>query len=267
MNSLTDIIKTFTEKISLDKILSAAFVLAVFVLLSRVLARVVERILRKTKLSEGMKRFSTTIVRYICYFISLLIFCDILGVPITSLLAVFSLLGLAVSLSVQSVLSNLMNGLCILMMKPFDIGDYIETDISGTVKNIGLFYTEILTPDNKKVFIPNEKIMANRLINYNDEGTRRIDFLFNAGYEYDTEIVKSVLYSAVNELDCILKTPEPVIGISEYGDSAVLYSVWVWVKSSDYFTAKFKVMDSVAEQYKKNGIKMAYNRLEVDIIK
>lgn len=267
MNSLNDIIKTFTDKISFEKIISAVVVLVIFILLSRVVAKVVERVLIKTKLSEGMKHFAATIVRYLCYFLSLLIFCDVLGVPITSLLAAFSLLGLAVSLSVQSVLSNLMSGVCILMMKPFDIGDYIETDIAGTVKNIGLFYTEILTPDNKKVFIPNEKIMANKLINYNDEGTRRIDFRFNAGYEYDTETVKATLREAIDAVEGVLAIPEPVVGISEYGDSAVIYSVWIWVKSSDYFTVKFKVMDSVAEKYKKNGIQMAYNRLEVDIIK
>lgn len=193
--------------------------------------------------------------------------CDYIGIPITSLLAVFSLLGLAISLSVQSLLSNLMSGLTVLMLRPFDIGDFIETDIAGTVKNIGLFYTEIITPDNKKVFIPNEKVMASKLINYNAEGMRRIDLEFNAGYQYDPQQVKDALCDAVESVDVIYKSPEPVIGISNYGDSAVIYSVWVWTNSSDYFKAKFELMDAVNEQYKKHGITMAYNRLQVEVMK
>lgn len=267
MNEIRDFLSSTFEKISLEKLITSVVLLVVLIVLSRVISSVAGRMVRKARVTEGLKRFIVSIVKYIMYFISILIFCDSLGLPITSLLAVFSLLGLAVSLSVQNLLSNLISGFCVLMMRPFDIGDFIETDIAGTVRNVGLFYTEILTPDNKKVFIPNEKIMANRLINYNDEGTRRLDFTFNAGYEYDTELVKETLKKAVASSDHILKTPEPVIGIAEYGESAVIYSVWVWVNSADYFTAKFEIMDKVGVLYKENGIKMAYNRLEVDIIK
>lgn len=267
LGTIKETLKGIAGAISLEKIIWAVVILIALVVVSKIIATIIGRVVFKTKITEGLKRFIVNIIRYVLYFISILVVCDYVGLPITSLLAVFSLLGLAISLSVQSLLSNLMNGLTVLMLKPFDIGDFIETDIAGSVKNIGLFYTEILTPDNKKVFIPNEKIMANKLINYNAEGTRRIDLEFNAGYQYDPQLVKAALREAAESVDEICKTPEPMIGISDYGESAVIYSVWVWVNSADYFKTKFRLMDAVGEQYKKHGITMAYNRLQVEVMK
>lgn len=261
--------KTISEiasKISVENILFSLILLVVLIILSRIAAAVIKRILSKTKIGESILGFMVQIIKFVLYFISVLIVCDSLGIPVTSLVALFSLFGLAISLSVQSLLGNLMSGLSILMLKPFDVGDFIETDISGTVKSIGLFYTEIVTVDCKKVYIPNEKIMANRLTNYNSEGIRRIDAVFNAGYEYDTESVKKALRVAVESIPTVLKTPEPVIGISEYGDSAIIYSVWIWSAAEDYITTKFALMDAVSKSYKENGITMAYNRLEVEMV-
>lgn len=262
-----DAVKGILDKISFEKIIWAVAIFVVLIVISRVISSLIGRVIIKTKITEGLKRFIVNIIRYVLYFVSILIACDYIGIPITSLLAVFSLLGLAISLSVQSLLSNLMSGVTVLMLRPFDIGDFIETEVAGTVKNIGLFYTEVLTPDNKKVFIPNDKLMANKLINYNAEGTRRLELEFNAGYEFEPERVKSALRDAVASIDNILKDPEPVIGINRYGDSAVIYTVWVWVKSTDYFEVKFRMMDAVDKEYKKNDIKMAYNVLQVEMRK
>lgn len=267
MNTFKEMLNSILKIISVEKILWAVVILVILIVISRILSAVVGRVILKTKITEGLKRFIVNIIRYALYFVSILIACDYVGLPITSLLAVFSLLGLAISLSVQSLLSNLMSGLTVLMLKPFDIGDFIETDIAGKVKNIGLFYTEILTPDNKKVFIPNEKIMADKLINYNAEGLRRIDVEFNARYDYDPETVKNALKAAVESVDMLHKTPEPMIGVNKYGDSGIIYGVWVWTDAVNYFEARFALMDAVNEQYKKHGIQMAYNRLEVEMIK
>lgn len=266
MNEFMNSIKTAISGISPAKVIGWVLLLVVLIVLSKVVTAIVGRLMKKTRLTEALKRFVCTVVKVVLYFISILIVCDAIGIPITSLLAVFSLLGLAVSLSVQNLLSNLVSGFSVIMLKPFDIGDYIETDIAGTVKSVGLFYTEILTADNKTVYIPNDKIVADKLVNYNNEGVRRIDLEFNAGYEYDTELVKAALGEAVDSVATIMKTPEPVIGISEYGDSAIKYSVWVWTKSEDYFATKFELMDAVWASYKKNNVKMAYNRLEVEMI-
>lgn len=266
MADFVNSIKLALADVSAARIVGWIALFVVLIVLSRVLSAVVGRVMRKTSKTQALADFVCKIVKFVLYFVSVLILCDTIGIPITSLLAVFSLLGLAVSLSVQSLLSNLVSGFSVLMLKPFDIGDYIETDIAGTVRSVGLFYTEILTVDNKTVYIPNEKIMGNRLINYNSEGVRRIDLEFNAGYEYDIELVKATIAEAIESVDTILKTPEPIVGVSEYGDSAVKYSVWVWTKSEDYFKSKFGLMDAVWESYRNNGVKMAYNRLEVEMI-
>lgn len=266
MNEILKNVQTILSKISLQEIIGSIFLLVLLLIISKCLARIIGKMLRKTKLAESFCKFIATIVRIILYFISLLIVCDSLGIPVTSLLAVFSLFGLAISLSVQSLLANLMSGLSLHTLKPFEVGDYIETDIAGTVKNIGLFYTELSTPDNKKVFIPNEKIMADKLVNYTGEATRRIDLVFNAGYQYDVELVKETLREAVMSIETVHKEPEPVIGVSEYGESAINYSVWAWTDVAAFMPTKFAIMDAVWEKYKKNGIKMAYNRLEVEMV-
>ena len=266
MNDIFGKFNAVVSQLSIGKIIGTLMLFIILILISKFLARLIGRMLAKTKLGSSFAGFITTILKYVMYFVSVLIICDSLGLPVTSLLAVFSLFGLAISLSVQSLLSNLMSGLSLHTLKPFEVGDYIETDIAGTVKGIGLFYTELVTPDNKKVFIPNEKIMADKLINYNGETVRRIDFMFNAGYEYDTETVKTVLREAVKSVDGVHNDPEPVIGIAEYGSSAINYSVLLWTDAAEYSAVKFAVMDAVGAAYKKNGIKMAYNRLEVEMV-
>ena len=266
MNNFFEKVSTMLSKLSLVKIAGTLVLFVLLIIISQYVVKLAKKMLLKTKIGASFAGFIATILKYVLYFVSVLIVCDSIGLPVTSLLAVFSLFGLAVSLSVQSLLGNLMSGLSLHTLKPFKVGDYIETDIAGTVKNIGLFYTELTTPDNKKVFIPNEKIMADRLINYTAESVRRVDLIFNAGYEYDTELVKSVLNETVLGIDAVYKNPEPVIGIAEYGDSAIKYSVYVWTDAAEYIRTKFAVMDAVGVAYKKNGIKMAYNRLEVEMV-
>lgn len=266
MNEIFDKIWSVIGDISLSNIVGSLMLLIILIVISKCLARIIKRLLKKTKLSESFIGFITTIVKFILYFASILIVCDSLGLPVTSLLAVFSLFGLAISLSVQSLLGNLMSGLSLHTLKPFEVGDYIETDIAGTVKNIGLFYTELTTPDNKKVFIPNEKIMADKLVNYTGETTRRIDIVVNAGYSYDTESVKEVLRKAIASVEGVLDVPEPTVGISEYAESGINYSIWVWTDVSNYIKTKFALMDAIGKAYKENGIKMAYNHVEVELV-
>lgn len=253
-------------KLSFSKILISVVLLVVLIMLSKLIGMAVYHAVKKSRLTEGLKKFIAKIARFICYFISLMIFADSIGIPITSLVAVFSLLGLAISLSIQNLLSNIMSGVSLLMLKPFDIGDFIETDVAGTVKNIGLFYTEIVTPDNKCVFIPNEKLIGDKLTNCHSEDLRRIDVSFNAGYDFEPEQVKTALRDAIDSVDMLVKSPEPIIGIAEYGDSAIIYDVRVWTKTTDFFPAKYALMDAVHKSYKKHGIAMAYNRLEVNVL-
>ncbi len=254
------------SSLSLSKIVMSLAVLIIFIALGKIISMVIGKALKRSRMSVSMQKFITRIVRFLMYFLALMIFADSIGIPITSIVAVFGLFGLAISLSIQNLLGNIMSGVSLVMLRPFEVGDYIETDITGTVKSIGLFYTEITTVDNKRVFIPNEKIVESRLTNYTSETRRRIDVRLNAAYGCDTAAVKSAIAEAIESVPELLKEPEPLIGVSEFGESTVYYDVFVWANTADYIKAKYAFMEAVPVYYKKYGIEMAYNRLEVELL-
>ena len=254
------------SSLSLSKIVMSLAVLIIFIALGKIISMVIGKALKRSRMSVSMQKFITRIVRFLMYFLALMIFADSIGIPITSIVAVFGLFGLAISLSIQNLLGNIMSGVSLVMLRPFEVGDYIETDITGTVKSIGLFYTEITTVDNKRVFIPNEKIVESRLTNYTSETRRRIDVRLNAAYGCDIPAVKSAITEAIESVPELLKEPEPLIGVSEFGESAVYYDVFVWANTADYIKAKYAFMEAVPVYYKKYGIEMAYNRLEVELL-
>lgn len=254
------------SSLSLTRIIVSVVMLVLLIVVAKVLSAVIGKALKRSRMAESMQKFITRIVRFVMYFLALMVFADSIGIPITSIVAVFGLFGLAISLSIQNLLGNIMSGVSLVMLRPFEVGDYIETDIAGTVKSIGLFYTEITTIDNKRVFIPNEKIVESRLTNYTSETRRRIDVRVNAAYGCDVQRVKQALAEAVESVPELLADPEPIIGVAEYGESAVYYDVLVWSSTGDFIKAKYKLLEAVPEFYKKYDIQMAYNRLEVDII-
>lgn len=254
------------EELSFMGILISVGLLIVLILLSKILSKIFGKAIRKSKMSESLKRFLERMVKFVLYFLSLMIFADSIGIPITSLVAVFSLFGLAISLSIQSLLSNVMSGVSLLMLKPFAVGDYIETDIAGTVHSIGLFYTEITTVDNKRVYIPNELIVKSKLTNYTYETIRRIDVQVNAAYHCEIDDVKDAINEAIDDVPGLLKDPEPIVGVAQYGNSSIIYDVRVWTSTDTYLKSKYELMEAISKSYKKHGIEMAYDRLEVNIL-
>lgn len=254
------------SSLSLTKILMSFVILVILIVIGRILSSLIGKALKKSRMSLSMQKFITKVIRFVMYFIALMIFADSIGIPITSIVAVFGLFGLAISLSIQNLLGNIMSGVSLVMLRPFEVGDYIETDIPGTVRSIGLFYTEVTTIDNKRVFIPNEKIVESRLTNYTSESRRRIDVRLNAAYGCDVKKVKQAIAEAVDSVPELLKDPEPIIGVAEYGDSAVYYDVLVWASTDDFIKAKYALLEAVPEFYKKHGVMMAFNRLEVELI-
>ena len=188
-NSIASAIGIDLSSLSLTKVIVSVAMLVMFIVLAKVLSAIIGKALKKSRMAVSMQKFVTRIIRFVMYFMALMIFADSIGIPITSIVAVFGLFGLAISLSIQNLLGNIMSGVSLVMLRPFEVGDYIETDIPGTVKSIGLFYTEITTIDNKRVFIPNEKIVESRLTNYTSETRRRIDVRLNAAYGCDVKTV------------------------------------------------------------------------------
>ncbi len=161
-----------------------------------------------------------------------------LNVPVTSIIALLSVAGLAVSLALQNTLSNLASGIVIMVSKPFVVGDYVEIDnVGGTVSTVGLVYSMLVTVENKEIYIPNSQLSSATIINYTHLGHRRMELLFSASYDAPTETVKTALREVVEQFPQILSDPAPAIWLNAYKDSCIEYVVRVWTTTEDYWNA------------------------------
>lgn len=192
----------------------------------------------------------------------------ILGVPMTSMVAVISSCGLAIGLALQGSLSNIAGGFILTVFKPFVVGDYIKSgEFEGTVKSINIFYTKIITPDNKIIIIPNSKVSDSALIDYNAFPTRRVDIDITASYSEDSEVVKKALIDAAYENEKIERSPEPVAMIKSFDDSAVAYQLRIWCKTEDYWDVKFDITEKIKKIFDNRNISIPFPQMDVHITK
>ena len=192
----------------------------------------------------------------------------ILGVPMTSMVAVISSCGLAIGLALQGSLSNIAGGFILTVFKPFVVGDYIKSgEYEGTVKAINIFYTKIITPDNKIIVIPNSKVSDSALIDYNAFPTRRVDINISAAYSEDSDVVKKALIDVANENEKIEISPAPVAVITSFDDSAVAYQLRVWTRTEDYWDVKFAVTERIKKVFDERNIQIPFPQMDVHISK
>ena len=190
----------------------------------------------------------------------------ILGVPMTSMVAVLGSCGLAIGLALQGSLSNIAGGFILTLFKPFVVGDFIKTgEFEGTVKSINIFYTKIITPDNKIIVIPNSKVSDSALIDYNAFPTRRVEISITAAYEEDTDKVKQALLDIAKSNKMVSADPEPVAIISSFNDSAVSYQLRVWCKTEDYWDVKFNLTEKAKKTFEERNIQIPYPQMDVHI--
>ena len=261
------------EKLGLNKalnwehILAAVIALIVCVIAIKIIMRILRRIVERSKISGSLGNFLLKLAKIALDFVAILIVAGSLGFDVTALLAVFSLLGLALSLSVQSSLTNLMSGIVILLTKPFEAGDFVETDgVSGTVKNIGLFYTELTTLDNKTIFAPNSDLSASKIINYTREPNRRVDLKFGASYDCPVQTVMEALRGMVCEIPGVLEEPAPAVLVENYGSSSIEYTVRAWCRHEDYWDVYYAINEAVPAAFEKAGVKMTYEHVNVHMV-
>ena len=191
-----------------------------------------------------------------------------LGVPMTSMVAVVTSCGLAIGLALQGSLSNIAGGFILTVFKPFVVGDFIKSgEFEGTVKAINIFYTKIITPDNKIIVIPNSKVSDSALIDYNAFDTRRVDIDISAAYSENSDNVKKALIDVANENELIHKTPEPVAVITSFDDSAVAYQLRVWTKTENYWDVKFAVTERIKKVFDERNIQIPFPQMDVHITK
>ena len=250
-----------------DNLLSAAIALVVCIIAIMIIMRILRKLFSRSKMEPSLASFLLKVIKIALEFAAILVVAGSLGFDVTALLAVFSLLGLAISLSVQNLLGNLVSGVVLLMNKPIRDGDYIQAGgAEGVVKNIGLFYTELNTLDNKVVNVPNSELSAGQIVNFTREPNRRVDLVVGASYDCDTEEVKKALYEAIARTDKVLADPAPQVLVEEFGASVIKYTVRAWCKHEDYWDVHYGINDNVLGAFRDAGVKMSYEHVNVHMV-
>lgn len=232
-----------------------------------IILKILKKVLDKSKLDKGIASFALGLVKVILYFVVVLIIADMLSVPVSSLLATFSIVGVAASLAIQDALGNLASGAMILATKPFKVGDYVDcVATNGTVKQISFSHTVFATPDNKIIRVPNSQILSSVITNFSETTTRRVDWNFRIANRNDEEKVKMLINSVVNQNELILKEPEVFLRPTKFDDAGVELTLRVWVNSGDYWTVYHDVLEEVNHLLAQQGIAIPSNRLDVRVV-
>ena len=252
-----------------EDLLQAALVLMVCLVVIKLVMVFFDRNIGRLKIEKTLHSFIRSLLKIALLFVSVLIVADTLGIKITSLVALFSVVGLAVSLAVQGTLSNIAGGIMVLTTKPFSAGDYIEAaGVAGTVREIGMVYTAITTIDNKVIYIPNSDISATNIINYTAQTQRRLNMVFQASYEDDIDQVKQAIFQVLEAQKEILSQPDPpFVGIEEYRDSSVAYVLRAWCRTQDYWPLFYRLQEEVRRAFDQKGLTMPYDHVNVHIMK
>ena len=250
-----------------NRTLPALIVLVIGILAIVIIMRVLNAALAKSKLEKAAHTLIKSVVRVVLYILLGLIVASKLGLDVTGIVALASVLTLAVSLALQTALSNLIGGFTLLYTQPFHSGDFVEiAGKSGTIQEIGLTYTKLATPDNKIVSIPNSSVVATDIINYSVTGTRRVQVIVNASYDAPVENVLEALCEAGN-VPTALQDPAPSAAVLNYKDSTIEYTLFIWCKSEDYWTTLFEANKAVKAVFSARGVAMSYPHLNVHLDK
>lgn len=239
---------------SLEKLLPMVILAAVGILAIQIAMKVVRKLLEKSKLEKAAHTLILTACRVALYILLALAVASGLGIDVTGVVALASVLTLAISLSVQNLLTNVFGGFTLLYTKPFVSEDFVEiAGQSGTVKEIGLTYTKLATADNRIVSIPNSAVAAAEIVNYTVTGSRRLDINLAVSYGNDAEVVLQILQKAIQK-DGVFQDPAPVIAIKEYNEQSVTYGAMVWCTTSDYWDLKFAINRELSDLCREAGI-------------
>ena len=253
---------------ALTNVISAVVIFVICLIVIKILSSVSEKMLSKsTKLDGTLRGFVQSAIKIVLWILAAIIVANALGINTSSLVALVSVVGLALSLSVQNILSNLFSGLTLLVTKPFAAGDFVElAGKTGIVKTVGLFYTQLDTLDNVAVSLPNSDVTASSVYNYTREPRRRVDMYFSAAYDEPTEKVKAAIMDAIQQDARILSDPAPFVRLFEYKGSAISYVVRVWCSNADYWNVYFDLNENVRESFRRNGVAMSYEHVNVHLV-
>ena len=249
------------------RILMFFVVLIVGAILLKIAINIFRNAINRSKLKGTAGNFLITLVKIALVILYVILLLSMLGVDTTSLVAIFSVLTLAISLAVQDVIANLASGITLVVTKPFEEGDYADIGgTAGTVEKISITCTKLKTTDNKVVTIPNSTVTTSVIINYSTKETRRVDLTFSVAYGSDVEKVKALILGVIEKHELILKDPAPLVRLSEHAASSLDFVTRVWTKNSDYWTVNFDLKEQVLAVLEENNISIPFPQMDVHVV-
>lgn len=286
-NILTDLIETESQKFYtwndlkeylvgqlptvfdfLLNLIVAVIVLLVGIRIIKFVRKLVKKAIAKTLLDEGLKQFIDNIFNLFLYFVLIMIILANFGITASSVIAIVGSVGLSIGLALQGTLSNFAGGVLILLLKPFKVGDYILEDThgnEGTVSEIQLFYTKLVTVDNRTVVLPNGTLSNCSLTNYTTQKKRMVDLTTGISYHADLKKAKDVITNVVMAEPARLPEEKVMVFVAELGESSVNIGMRVWVKTEDYFAAKWRLTENIKLALDENQIEIPYPHMNVII--
>ncbi|MGX8698880.1 MAG: mechanosensitive ion channel family protein [bacterium] len=249
-------------------LLAALILFVVLLVAKKYLTKLTTTIIDKNPtFSASIKSFLKSTVNVAAWVLIVLLVADKLGIPITTLVALISIAGVALSLSLQSILENLFAGVTILLTRPVEVGEFVEVDgLTGTVRKLTLFYTVLEGVDGRAIYVPNKSVTATKVINYSDNPRRRIDLVITASYDDEPDKVIAALLKAADSVEDVLKDPAPMASVANYGNSSIEYNLFAYVPGPKFLTTKWALTRQIFYSFKENGVTMTYDHLNVHIV-
>jgi len=250
------------------KLLGAVLIVLIGWWVAKLVRRVLRQLLTRAKLDPTLVSFAASAA-----YVALMAFVIIaalskLGVETTSFVAAMGAVALAIGFALQGSLANLAAGVLLVAFRPFKVDDFVEAaSVMGTVEEVGMFTTQLKTPDNKTVIIPNAKLTGDNITNYTTKGIRRLDMVIGVAYREDTAKVKDILKDILASDQRILKDPEPTIGVLELADSSVNFAVRPWVSVPEYWDVYFDTMETAKRRFDEAGVSIPFPQQDVHIVR
>jgi len=259
------------EAVSLAMVYGPKLILAVLTLiiglyLIKIVTKSTGKLMKKRELDESLRPFFVTLISALLKTLLVISVMGMIGIEMTSFIAILGAAGLAIGMALSGTLQNFAGGVIILIFRPFKVGDFIDAQgHMGTVKEIQIFNTILLTPDNRTIIIPNAPLSSGSMVNFSSQTQRRVDFTFGTSYTDDIDKTKAVLNELINADSRILKEPAPFVALSELADSSVNFVVRVWVEAANYWPVFFDMNENVKKEFDNQKISIPFPQRDVHI--
>lgn len=248
------------------KLLGGIAVLIVGFIAARLILRLIKRGKGFQRIDPTARGFFEGLMKTVLYALVFITAAGVMGIPLTSLVALIASAGVAVSLALQGALGNFVGGLMLLILKPIRSGEYVKVgEHEGTVRSIGSFYTELVTADNRNISLPNSSLTNTAIVNYTREGTRRLDIEFGIAYSADIVAARTALLELAAKSEGVCVDPSPAVVMSECADSALKLILRLWCDQKDYWRLKFDLTENGKLALDDAGVEIAFPQMDVHI--